>query len=115
MSPAEGKGLSQSSSVDSLEHLESGYNSVDSQDQTTCPARDTTSRDTSSGDSGQDSQQDSLEESFNSNCDDTAMIMAGRNLVCISTPIRDVSFIRLLDLRLESLQCATFYLWQLIR
>ena len=112
MSPAEGKCLSQSSSVDSLEHLESGYNSVDSQDtdRTTCPPRDTMSRDTSSGDSGQDSQQDSLEESFNSNCDDTAMIMAGRNLVCISTPIRDVSFIRLLDLRLESWQCAKFYL-----
>ena len=47
-------------------------------------------------------------------CGESGVILAGRNLVCIPTLTRDVSSVRLLDLRLVSIFIICWYTMQLI-
>lgn len=79
-----------SKSPDSLGGPDSGYNSVDSvcrdQDGTLCPSTSL---------SRAENDEDEEEEV----CGHKDMILAGRNLVCISNPTGDVSSVKLLDLR----------------
>ena len=94
------------SSDGSLGGTESGYNSVDSSSPqttnlTSCPLSSPSSEPSDKTMSrDKELHQGKLEDQ--DYCADKVLMMAGWNLVCIPAPIRNVSSVQLLDLRLES-------------